>query len=171
MHPEPYLLVVLWWTIVHNRNHHQFDIYNGCHAILAITTKIFMAVFLWNTVNHQLEGFDMLAEGSKVWSKVTAWKKSRTEMELVLFISVSIHILQQISLQVNMYQYWWIFWIVVYYFIADRYRCVHVPEFIYLTRSLLIDIQIVFRFFPVTNNAAVCMFILWYIKFCQISFQ
>lgn len=52
--------------IVRNPNHHQFDIYHGCHAILAITTKIFMAIFLWNTDNHQLEGFVMLAEGSEV---------------------------------------------------------------------------------------------------------
>lgn len=64
-----------------------------------------------------------------------------------------------------MYHYTLIFLIVVY-FVAHSWidtgmcECVYQNLLFIHTISLLTTIQIVFRFFPITNNAAVCMFIL-----------
>lgn len=46
--------------------YHQFDIYLGCHAILAVANKNIYGYILRNTDNHQVEDFAMVAKDSEV---------------------------------------------------------------------------------------------------------
>lgn len=113
--------------------------------------------------NHQLEVFDMLLRAVKLVKGHSMKEIRGTEMELVLFyICISTHSIadtltsQYVSVLIDLLNSCILF--------HRRYieMCVCIPEFItYLTRLQLMDIQIVFKCFPITNNAAVCMFILW----------
>lgn len=53
----------------YNRNYYQFDIYLGCHAILAVANKSICGCILRNTENNQIGGIDVLAKDSEVGQK------------------------------------------------------------------------------------------------------
>lgn len=60
---------------------YQFNIYLGCHTILAVADRNMYGYILRNTDNYQLESFDMLAKDSEIgqWSRHENEMKPRTQ--------------------------------------------------------------------------------------------
>lgn len=75
-----------------NRYYHQFDIYLGCHAILAVTNKYIYGYILRNIGNHQLEGLICSLRTVKlVTARNLKWNLD-TEMELILSAATAAYI-------------------------------------------------------------------------------
>lgn len=80
-----------------NRYYHQFDIYLGCHVILAVTNKNTYGYILRNTDNHKLESFDILVKDSKVGKRSqheTKMKQNLGHRDGVGFVHVCIYTIQ-----------------------------------------------------------------------------
>ena len=58
----------------------QSDTYLGCHDTLDATNKNIYGYILWNTDNHQLEGFHVFAKDSQVGHR-SKMKEVRTQRQ------------------------------------------------------------------------------------------
>ena len=76
--------------IVYNQYYLQFDVYLGCHAILAITNKNIYGYFLWNIDPRRLEGSDMLAKDNEAGER-SLCERYPGHRDKVNFVHVAIY--------------------------------------------------------------------------------